>query len=272
MITPDDPFTIKAVSWHDAALPQPLTFAPPYAGFATNPKGFSRFWQFAYYAFALPDPSKFPPFRGTTQEEHRSEVERFVASCRELAAYSVMSAGDSVNVFETDGVSSHTANFSSSESIRGTAALFRQLYGTDAGSYRRVQSIASQLHKSTKDEFTDQRQDILVPWRKAHGALNQQRIQAIVGRKYANSYAGTTSRAQIPFEDLRPTEMIARYLNGDLLHWGDRKESLVALRRDPLLADLDRLHFLEAMTGLAHYYLGFSILAARALKLPDPST
>lgn len=34
------------------------------------------------------------------------------------------------------------------------------------------------------------------------------------------------------------------------------------------MADLTKLHFLEAMSGLAHYYLGFSIVAARAIGLP----
>lgn len=265
--------TFRAVSWHDAVLPQPLSFPPPYAKFATDPKGFSRFWQFAHYAFRLPDPSKFPPFPSQVADDEMASVQRFIASCRELASYSVMSAHDSVSFSTHDGVTTHTSEFSSSESIRGTAVLFRQLYGTDDGSYRVVQRVISVLHKTTKDEFTDLRDDMLVRWRKAHGALNQQRMEAIVGRMSANSYTppGTVSEAPVPFEDLRPTEIIARYLNGDLLHWGDKRHSLEALGVDPMMADLDKLHFLEAMSGLAHYYLGFSILAARALRLPDPT-
>lgn len=182
-----------------------------------------------------------------------------------------MSASDSVTFSpDRDGNEVWKASFSSSESIRGFAVLFRQLYSKDEdGSYFVTQGIVSKAHRLVHDESSDRRDDILRPWRAAHGKLLQQRIEAIVGRMAANSYAGTTSPAPVPFEDLRPTELISRYLYGDLIHWGEKRSELAALGQDQVLVDLDKFHFLEAMIGLAHYYLGFSILAGKAIDLRD---
>lgn len=258
--------TVHATAWQDSALPHPLRFAPPYADLATDPKGFSYFWQLAAFVFDLPDPNRFPPLGTVIPADDRRLVDRFISSARELAGYSLMSASGSVTVTVSKGEESWHSDLPSNESVRGAAALFRQLYGTDQGAYKSVAAIISKQHKATEDDNTSLREEILVPWRKAHGKLMQQTIQAMAGRKAANLYAGTSDRNPIPFEDLRPTEIISRYFNGELLHWESRGHELESMRRrDPLMADLDQLHFLEAMAGLCHYYMGFSIIAARAI-------
>ena len=257
-------------AFHDAVLPQPLTFAPPYAGLAMDPQGFSRFWQFAHYAFCLPDPGKFPPLVGEIDQRDSRTIARFIKSCRELAGYSIMSAHDSVTLKFNDGKPTHTSTFSSSESVRAAATLFRQLHGTDSGSYTSVRKIVSRLVNEHLDEDTERRREELAIWRRAIGRLMQNTIEAIVARLSLDSIADHGhSKVPIPFEDLRPLEVISIYLNGDLIHWGDRAEAHEAIqRRDPYLADLDKIHFLEAMAGLAHAYLGFSVLAGRALSIP----
>lgn len=261
--------SLHSVSWHDSILPQPLRFPPPYAELSTNPGGFSRFWQFMSYAFDLPDPSKFPPLVDELARDDRRSVERFVSSCRELATYSLMSASDRMTVSITDGEEKLDVDFSGTESLRAAAVLFRQLYSnSDSGSYKHVQGILSKaMAAEPAGDAAELRRDILIAWRRAHGALLQQRIEAIVGRMAANEWAGTTSRAPVPFEDLRPTEVISRYLYGDLIHWGEKRDSLEAIGVDPVLAALDRMHFLEAMCGLSHFYLGFSVLLRSAFEI-----
>lgn len=225
---------ITAVSWHDSILPRPLRFAPPYADRSTNPMGFSRFWQFANYAFDLPDPRAFPTFAQEIDPDDRRVLERFIQSARELAAYSVMSASDSVVFKAENGGETYTATFSPSESIRGTATLFRQLYAKsdDHGNYQNVVGLVSRLHRADRGPNHDLRQDILAPWRRAHGRLLQQRIEAIVGRMAANDYAGTPDSAPVPFENLRPTEMISKYFYGDLVHRNlSRRMRPVGVRR-----------------------------------------
>jgi hypothetical protein len=260
----EDTVTFTAVSWHDSVLPQPLRFAPPYAGLSTNPAGFSRFWQFAEYAFHLPDPSKIPPFPTVLSDDERRSVARFVASARELAGYSFMSATAGVSVTVTGEVEVVSAEFSSNEAFRAAATLFRQLYGTDAGAYREVVGILSSTHRFTRDQWSDEREDFLVPWRKAHGALCQQRIQAIVGRLAADAASGPGVSGPVAFEDVRPTEVISKYLNGDLIHWGDKRDAFAALGGDEFKLAMDRMHFVESISGLAHLYSGFSVLLASA--------
>jgi len=264
MVGPEDTVTITAVSWHDSVLPRPLRFAPPYADLSTNPAGFSRFWQYAEYAFHLPDPSGFPPFAALLLDDQRRSVERFIASAKELAGYSFMSASAGVSVSVSGEIEVVSAEFGSNEAFRAAATLFRQLYGTDAGAYGEVVGILSAAHRSARDERFDEREDVIVPWRKAHGALRQQRIQAIVGRLAADAASGPGVSAPVPFEDIRPTEVISKYLNGDLIHWGDKREALAALGVDDFSRAMDRMHFVESITGLAHFYSGFSVLLARA--------
>jgi hypothetical protein len=257
-------FTFQLTSFHDAVLPQPLTFAPPYANLATDPEGFSRFWQFAHYAFRLPDPAKFPAFPGELPPGDRITLDRFVSSCRDLAGYTIMSAHDSVEMFpNAQSGSGHRATFSPSEVIRGASVLFRQLYADDSGSYRSVLSIVSKAHRTTQDRFTDQRADWLGVWRPVHGKLLQQRIEAIVARKSLRAQ-GAHESIPVPFENESPSELLSIFFYGDLIHWGESRPKHDSLIRDPLMQDLRKLRFLEAMIGLAHFYLGISVMLTTA--------
>ena len=256
--------TFHATSFHDAVLPQPLTFPPPYAELASDPKGFSRFWQFAHYAFNLPDPALFPAFPQTLGEGDRATMDRYIASCKDLAGYTIMSAHDAVEVMPNlTGGASHRATFSSSEVIRGASVLFRQLYSKDPGSYLSVVGIVSKAHRETRDTQSDQRDDWLRYWRPVHGKLLQQRIEAIVARKSLISQ-GAHPSIPVPFENESPSELLSTFFYGDVIHWGDSRPKHDAFSADPLVRDLRKLRFLEAMTGLGHYYLGFSVMLTAA--------
>jgi len=189
-------------------------------------------------------------------------VARFIASARELAGYSFMSSNARVSLRQDGGVEVISADFGSSESLRAAATLFRQLYGTDAASYQDVVGILSRAHRYVRDERSDERQDFIAPWRKAQGALRESRIQAIVGRLAADSHSSRDVHLPLPFEEVRPTEVISKYLNGDLIHWGDQRAAIAAIGEDEFMVAMDRMNFFEAMSGLAHFYAGFSILLA----------
>lgn len=260
-----DTATISAVSWHDSALPQPLRFAPPYAESSSSPDGFAYFWQLAEYAFQLPDPATMLEIRHSLSESERARVSRFIRSCEELATYGFMSHPTGVSVSVIDGVETVSTEFSSKEITRGAVILFRQMYGTDAGSFLDVVGILSSAHRGAKDGDFGVRERVIAPWRRAHGALLQQRIQAIAGRKAADAGRGSEGAGEpLAFEDVRPTEVLSRYMYGDLIHWGDQRAALAALGNDEFLLAMDHMHFVEAMTGLAHFYLGFSLVLANA--------
>ncbi len=184
-----------------------------------------------------------------------------------------MSAHDGVTfTIKADGTADIQTQKSPRENVGGFITQFRQLYAKDeSASYSDVVGIISRLTRTTTDSFQDRRQDILSAWRRAHGRLLQQRVEAIVARKHVNSaYVGQgDSPTPIPFEHARPTELISRYMYGEYIHYGEKREALQAFRKSEseLIIELDYLNFLEAAIGLAHYYLGFSILATRAFKL-----
>ncbi len=187
----------------------------------------------------------------------------------------MMSARDSVTFrIGEDGEALVETTKSSRESLRGFIVLFRQLYANDeTASYHDVVGIISKAIKATNDEDRELRDDIIRPWRRAHGLLMQQRIEAIVARKFVNSeYIGQgDSPVPIPFEHARPTELISRYMYGDLVHFGSKRDALKSIGASELEIELDYMNFLEAATGLSHFYLGFSRLLARAFRLDEPA-
>jgi hypothetical protein len=235
-------------------------FPPPYAELAFDPSKFEYFWRSATYAFELPDPKSFPPFTVTVSDEDLRTAHRFIESCRELASYETISADFAVSISKKDGVASHTTTQISREQMRGTAVLFRQLHGTDRASYNTVLSILSRLIERTDDGRKPQRRAILQAWRGAHGALQQRTVDKIVQDKIyhpAGSPRDTTRNT--------PTELLASHFNGDLIHWGNRRDEHES--HDVFERDMRQLDFLRSLGGLAHFYFGFSLMLAQGLSI-----
>lgn len=235
-------------------------FAPPYADLAFDQSKFEYFWGMATFAFELPDPESFPPFAVTISDEDLRTAHRFAESCRELASYETISTEFAVSISLTDGVLSHTSTSLSREQMRGTAVLFRQLHGTDKGSYNTVNSILSRLTQQIDDGRKPQRMELLKAWRRAYGALQQRTVEEIVQDKlyeYAGSFRGGRKDT--------PTDLLASHFNGDLIHWGDRRDEHES--HDAVDRDLRQLDFLRSLGGLAHFYFGFSLMLARGLSI-----
>ena len=70
---------------------------------------------------------------------------------------------------------------------------------------------------------------------------------------------------------MSPVQVISAYQYGDLIHWDDDSK-LVAVANDPLLHARRRIDFLEAVVGLAHVYLGFSLVVQAALGGGSPAS
>ena len=70
----------------------------------------------------------------------------------------------------------------------------------------------------------------------------------------------------IPGEDgLSPQNLISVFQYGDLIHWGDKKAEIIGPDKDPFAHAWQRMAFLEAMLGLSHLYMGFSLVIGAAL-------
>lgn len=235
-------------------------FAPPYADLAFDRSKFEYFWAMATFAFELPDPESFPHFEEAITEDDLRTARRFIESCRELASYETISTDYAVSVSVVDGVVSHESTQLSREQMRGTAVLFRQLHGTDKGSYNTVVSILSRLIEKIDDGGKPQRIQLLKAWRSAYGALQRRTVVEIVRDKMYR-FLGS-SRTDV---NVTPNELLASHFNGDLIHWGDRRDEHES--HDAVVRDMRQLDFLQSLSGLAHFYFGFSLMLARGLSI-----
>ncbi len=71
----------------------------------------------------------------------------------------------------------------------------------------------------------------------------------------------------VPGEDVKPQELLSLFQYGDLIHWDRHAGALSALAGDDLLYKYATMHFLEVVIQLSHFYLGYSLLVARAMAI-----
>jgi len=262
--------TLSTIALEDSILPVPLRFAPPYADLSTNPDGFAYNWQLLEYAFHLPKPIDFPAFKTPMSEEDIATARRYISTCRRAAGYSFINSSERMSVEEKDGSTTVETEFSSFESLSAFAIAFRQIHEQDEkASFRVVHNILSKYARTTEDPDNDERSDHLRHWRGAVGKLMGTMLKPYVARLVADAMSPTgVSKMPVPFENVRPLEVMSRWNYGDLIHWGEKRSDLeAALGRDEVFNALERMHVAESMAGLAHMYFGFSQVVEQAIRL-----
>ena len=65
-----------------------------------------------------------------------------------------------------------------------------------------------------------------------------------------------------------PTYYLSTYNDGELIHWGSGRDALATWEKDPVHYARKRMAFLEAASGLAFVYVGFSAVVRRAIGGP----
>lgn len=246
------------------ALPQPLTFAPPYADKVSNPAGYAYWWQLFRLLFDLPDPNKFPPLSGFTDVE-LVMLTRYIYACEEMAESTVLSHDGSLTFKVTDGEETVEANFPPKEAIRGTAVLFRQLASSEEeASYARVRKVIGRRIHEVGDERRDERDDYQRAWNRVHGRLNANLVPALADREAIRLQGGHRS-VPVVGEDVKPQELLSLFQYGDLIHWGKNAAALKVLAGDDFAYNRAMFDYLTVVIQLSHFYLGYSLLVARAI-------
>jgi hypothetical protein len=64
-----------------------------------------------------------------------------------------------------------------------------------------------------------------------------------------------------------PRQFFAAFWSGDQMHWGDKRNDLKALQRDPVGAALADLAARQAAVDFAHLYIGFAVLVRKPVLL-----
>lgn len=156
--------TLNSVAVEDSIHPVSLAFDPPYQDLATagGAKGFHHIWEKLTYAFALPDPARFPALNSLTGED-RDTLKKYVSGCRKLAGYSAIAHGGGFKMQRTNANWTVTPNFPDDELIVAAAARFRQL--NNQGEPTAFTTASDLISKAAKALDPDLIQ-VVAQWRK----------------------------------------------------------------------------------------------------------
>jgi len=149
--------------------------------------------------------------------------------------------------------------------MRGFATLFRQFDSPkESAGFLQIQRVLREADAAYPDDRSNERLARLKAWGKARGRLHGTNLKVLVGQKLRSQ---GRMPARIPREEeMSPEQLISGYQYGDLIHWDD-DSTLLAVASDPFLQIKQQMAFLEAVAGLIHIYLGFSLLVRAAVDI-----
>jgi hypothetical protein len=262
MPTDDGFITVSGISIDGAAVEGvALPYLPPLIEFSREPAARDYWWRMMHYVFALPDPSAVPPLPISIDSE---EVKKFCGIGLELAQSYTLALGSNVSVFQATPESDLEVAYSlpPKELVAGLCATFRHAYSDrEPASYAKVKG---QLMRAVRDATDDEAESRLVQlkqWAKAQGALRGHRLKHLVEAKYLGRKPSEWEMNN--YDSPSPTESISIFLYGEHLHWDAVKRTRIQeWDSDNYRGPSERLRFLEAVSGLAEFYMGFAVFAA----------
>lgn len=266
--------TVQAVSPIAEIVKRPLRFEPPLIDRAPDPEGFRFWWSQLEAIFEINDPRNFPSLPEVMAGDERAIVDRFIEKAEELATSTALNfdGGIEVSISDDDGSETVTTNLPAPDVVAGFAALFRQFYATDErASFKAVSGILMRRAKEASDERAEERREELRRWGKAQGKLRMFSVERLAHEKLIDEGKFP------PIEEVRtggypdpenPQQVISTFFYGEHLHWSEDKAAILVEReRDAFEDARSKLFFLQASAGLAHLYIGYSVLARSALGL-----
>lgn len=261
--------TVTARSFESLAVDETvLTFPAPLAEHSQKPQAFEYWWKMLQFVFNLPNPATFPPLPVMLTGDDREALRRYIAAAEEMAESSLLPGDDAVTVHVADGgagIEHVDTTFSSNEITRGFTTLFRQFDADEAASFNQAQRILRAANDHAADQHHAERLAQVTAWGRARARLRGENLKVRVGQKLRDQGRMPSG---IPGEgEMSPETLISAYQYGDLIHWTDKRSIIEAVADDPFQQAWQRLAFLEAVTGPAHLYIGFSLVVRGALNL-----
>jgi hypothetical protein len=254
-----------------------LRFDPPLIEKAPNPQAFTFWWTSLQAIFEdLSDPREFPPLPHPIDQKEREVVEHFIEKAEQLAASAALNAdaGIEVSISGTgdDQTETITANLPAPDLVAGFAAIFRQLYShRERASFSVVSGILMRHAKKASDAHAELRQTELRRWGKAVGRLRASSVERLAVEKLIEDgeWPAIEELTTGGYPDREsPQQVISIYFSAEHFHWEEEKAKVLAERRlDAFEEARSSLFFLQAAAGLAHVYIGYSVLARSAFGL-----
>lgn len=153
----------------------------------------------------------------------------------------------------------------SREAVTSWAADFRRCYGLKEQAGFRKTSDLLWIQASTElDGTRDERLTELARWRTAEHALHGRSLAQVVLDQFGRNQGWKDPPPNLDADASETT--ISEYLNGEYLHSDAAEATKVEMRLSDKFENARyRFHFLRSTVGLAHVYIGFSVLARRAI-------
>jgi hypothetical protein len=223
-------------------------------------------WRRLQYVFTPPDPRGFPALGISWNSDELEMLERFITQAERLAKASLIGADDRVNIDIADDGQSEDINaqVSPPDVTFGFVALFRQCYVHDEdASFARVRKLLqTRLHERGETELVD----VIKQWRKAHTKLEGKTLEELVQERMV---AEDLMPPEIVHAPASPRHLFEAFWSGDQMHWGNKRDALKVLQRDPVGGALADLAARQALIDFAHLYIGFAALVSHALGQPS---
>lgn len=257
--------TVSARAFSGLAQEEPLSFSAPVVPGMSEAVAEHR-WRELIYAFSLEDPRSFPTLaRSAFSTDELESLERFIEAVSELGKSVVLNSGSRLTINFSDGAESVDAVFPETENLRGFSVLFRQCYSDEeTASFKSVRTAIGRASHELQDEKRQRRLDMIKSWRRAHGKLQAEQLEIHVLRALVAE--GKAPADALELHQKHPKQIISLYNYGDLIHFGKRRQEFADLiGAGEFESAWSKMQFLAAVSGLSHFYVGFSLLAEAAL-------
>ncbi|HZO97028.1 MAG TPA: hypothetical protein VFB42_06615 [Gaiellaceae bacterium] len=252
---------ITSFSVEEAVKNGTFRWEPVLVNRSPRPKALYLMWRSFQYVFdQIDDPRSFPPLPAKPSSEEQDIFRRYISAAEELAESELFCGDDRMTVHwdNETGVEEVESSFTSKEITRGFSVLLRQFDSQgEPASFQRVSGRLRKLSSEMVDSHEGRRCAQIDAWRKAQGLLHATELPRLARRKIAP--------AMEYGNDHPPTFYLSTYNYGELIHWDSGRDTLAAWEEDPFHHAHQRMAFLEAATGLAYVYIGFSEVVRTAI-------
>ena len=240
-----------------------LQFEPPLGEHSPHPETFAFNWTLLQYVFPeINDPRAFPPLPPALEHDEAdlAMYRRYFVAAEELAESDVICGGDTMAVrIDDDTGAEHVSATTTStrEAVRGFSVLLRQFDAKEEeASFQRVSGRLRKACSEAGDGVTTRTEQI-DHWRHAQGKLHAVELVRLARRKYSPHMEFGNRHS--------PTYYFSAYNYGHLIHWDSKRDVIATWEADPYFKHGERLAFLNAAVGIAHLYIGFSLVVSAAL-------
>lgn len=249
--SPDD---LTAARAENAAA---LAFPVPMIGITTAPQTLRFMWWQLQLVFKLPEPAEARPSQRSLEPAEEQVLKRFSAKAISLATAPFLEADSQVTVtVDDDGTETVHAVAPHEESERGFLTLLRQFVNApEPASFKNVQTIAQR-------EVDDYNGEVLRRWGRVHKKLLNRSPAYWAEAKAMRLIAGPET-SSVPGDHLpRVDKLFEAYFYGDVIHFGEGRDTLDKLNETAFDSAHHRLTLHEGAVGLACYYMGFAEVLA----------